>query len=354
MTGALASTSGSALWYFSRATGVVTLGLLTLVVLLGVLTRGGKPLPGLPRFAVAGLHRNASLLVLVMLAVHISAAVLDSYAPISLADAVIPFVSAYRPFWLGLGALSFDLLLAVIATSLLRPYLGVRVWKAVHWAAYAAWPVALVHGLGTGTDASEGWMLAFTAVCVGVAVLAVIWRVVDLSSAPVRRKAVAVGAVVAAPLGLVVWMLAGPLAPQWASRAGTPTSLLASPAAATSSQTTPAPRGRGSVNGALTESGGEEDSMTVALAGTLSGNLSGRLTVELHGTALAGEKGLSLSSGTVTVTASDGARYSGAVSGLNGNEIRASLSGPGGSVSFDGLVDLNRTTGQFTGTVTLA
>src|SRR5512135_1330045 len=193
MTGALVTTSGSSLWYFSRATGVVTLGLLTLVVLLGVLTRGGRPLPGLPRFAVAGLHRNASLLVLVLLTLHMATAVLDSYAPIDLADAFIPFGSAYRPFWLGLGPLAGDLLLAVVATSLLRRHLGARLWKALHWAAYAAWPVALVHGLGTGTDASEGWMLAFTAGCVGLVVLAVLWRVVGLSSAPVRRKAVLVG-----------------------------------------------------------------------------------------------------------------------------------------------------------------
>ncbi len=231
MTTALATTSGSALWYFSRATGVVTLGLLTLVVLLGVLTRGGQALPGLPRFAVAGLHRNASLLVLVVLGLHIATAVLDSYAPINLTDAVIPFVSAYRPFWLGLGALAFDLLLAVVVTSLLRAHLGVRLWKGVHWAAYAAWPVALVHGLGTGTDASEGWMLAYTAGCVGLVVLAVLWRVVRLSRAPTRRKAVLVGAALAAPLALVVWLLLGPLGLHWASRAGTPKALLSSPAA---------------------------------------------------------------------------------------------------------------------------
>jgi sulfoxide reductase heme-binding subunit YedZ len=358
MTAALVTTSGSALWYFSRATGVVTLGLLTLVVLLGVLTRGGRPLPGLPRFAVAGLHRNASLLVLVMLTLHIATAVLDSYAPIKLADALIPFVSVYRPFWLGLGALAFDLLLAVVATSLLRERLGARLWKAVHWAAYAAWPVALVHGLGTGTDAPEGWMLAFTAVCVGLVVLAVLWRVVDLSSASVRGKAVGVTVALTAPLVLVVWMLVGPLGQHWASRAGTPASLLASRAAATTATSprtgTAAPRGSGQASGTVTQSRAGQDGLTVALAGTLDGDVSGRLAVELRGTALAGEDGLSLSSGTVVVTGDDGARYAGAVSELNGNEIRATLSGPAGSVSFVGRVDLDRTAGRFTGTVTLA
>ena len=200
MTGALATTSGSALWYFSRATGVVTLGLLTLVVLLGVLTRGGKPLPGLPSFAVAGLHRNASLLVLVMLA-----AAHQHRGPGQL-----------RPDQLGgcRHPLRFRLpaLLAGPRRAVLRPAAGghrdepaaapprgARCGRPCTGRPTPRGPWRSCTGLGTGTDASEGWMLAFTAVCVGVVVLAVLWRVVDLSSAPVRRKAVAVGAGVAAP-----------------------------------------------------------------------------------------------------------------------------------------------------------
>ena len=69
-----------------------------------------------------------------------------------LVDVVVPFVGAYRPFWLGLGALALDLLAALIVTSLLRARIGLRAWRAVHWVAYACWPVALVHGLGTGSD----------------------------------------------------------------------------------------------------------------------------------------------------------------------------------------------------------
>ena len=49
---------------------------------------------------------------------------LDSFAPISLIDAIVPFAGSYRPFWLGLGAIAFDLLLAVTITSLLRRRIG--------------------------------------------------------------------------------------------------------------------------------------------------------------------------------------------------------------------------------------
>src|SRR5207245_2771326 len=96
---------------------------------------------------------------------HIATAVLDSFAPIRVVEAVVPFAGTYRPLWLGLGALAFDLLLALTVTSLLRPLLGLRAWRAVHWLAYACWPVALAHGLGTGSDARSPWMLAITAGC---------------------------------------------------------------------------------------------------------------------------------------------------------------------------------------------
>ena len=62
-----------------------------------------------------------------------------------------PVRAALPAAWLGLGALAFDLLVALVVTSLLRRRLGLRAWRAVHWLAYACWPVALVHGWGTGT-----------------------------------------------------------------------------------------------------------------------------------------------------------------------------------------------------------
>jgi methionine sulfoxide reductase heme-binding subunit len=165
------------LWYLSRATGAVSLLLLTLVVLGGIIIRSGVAGPRLPGFVLLGLHRNVSLLALAFLVVHIASAIIDPYASIRLVDAVVPFGSAYRPFWLGLGALAFDMLLAIIITSLLRVRLGLRAWRMVHWLAYAVWPVALVHGLGTGTDNGQLWMLGLTGACVVTVVVAGAWRI---------------------------------------------------------------------------------------------------------------------------------------------------------------------------------
>ncbi|HEY5184377.1 MAG TPA: ferric reductase-like transmembrane domain-containing protein [Actinomycetes bacterium] len=180
-------TTGSPLWYLARGTGVVSLALLTATVLLGLTSVTRWRSARWPRFVTVSLHRNISLLSVVFLVVHIGSSVLDTYTKISLTDAFVPFVGSYRPFWLGLGALAFDLILALIVTSLIRVRLGLRIWRSVHWLAYAAWPVAVLHGLGTGTDASQRWMQLFTLTCIGLVGLAGLRRLVveDADDAPV-------------------------------------------------------------------------------------------------------------------------------------------------------------------------
>lgn len=175
--------TGKALWYLSRGTGLTALVLLTFVLALGVLTRRSRPLPGLPRFVTAGLHRNTSLLALVLLVVHVATAVLDPYALTGVVGVVVPFTGGYRPLWVGLGTLAFDLMLALTATSLLRGRLSDRAWRAVHWTAYACWPLALAHGLGSGTDAGRPWSLTVTGLCALIAIGVVLWRVTSAAFA---------------------------------------------------------------------------------------------------------------------------------------------------------------------------
>jgi methionine sulfoxide reductase heme-binding subunit len=214
------------LWYSTRAGGEVAMLFLTTVVALGVMSAiriGGRRVP---RFVLAGLHRNLTLVGLGFLVVHIGSAVLDSYAPIGVFDAVVPFVSAYRPIWLGLGALAFDSLIVLTVTSLLRTRIGLRWWKALHWTAYACWTATLVHALGSGTDTRASVFLFLTGLCCAVVLAAVAWRLAALG--PRRRGA---GAGVALAVLLVValigaWTVRGPLEPGWAKRSNTPASLL--------------------------------------------------------------------------------------------------------------------------------
>ncbi|HTZ26287.1 MAG TPA: ferric reductase-like transmembrane domain-containing protein [Streptosporangiaceae bacterium] len=213
-----------AFWYATRAFGVVALVLLTATVVLGIAGTARFAVPGLPRVVTAGLHRNLSPLVLALVALHVLTTVADGYAPIGFASAVVPFDSAYRPLWLGLGAVAFDMLLAVAVTSLLRDRLSYRTWRGVHWLAYACWPVALWHSLGTGTDSKVPWLLTLDALCVAGVAGAVWWRLSLMAPGAGRTGALAVCAALPLATGILVYI--GPLQPHWAERAGTPPAIL--------------------------------------------------------------------------------------------------------------------------------
>jgi predicted ferric reductase len=164
------------LWYASRATGIVALLLLTAVMLLGILvTRQGR-LPGLPRFAVSGLHRNLSLLATAFVGLHVLTAVADGYVHIPLTSAVVPLTSSYERIWLSLGAISLDLSVALIVTSLLRRHLSRRAWRAVHLLAYLSWPVAWLHSFYSSGDLQHGALFFLALICAIVVVAAVVWR----------------------------------------------------------------------------------------------------------------------------------------------------------------------------------
>lgn len=222
----LAAAGPSAYWYLTRATGAVSLLLLTLTVVLGVVDVERWSTAAWPRFVLDALHRNAALLALAFVTVHIITSVLDSFASIPLLDAFVPFVGSYRPFWLGLGAVALDMLLAIIISSLVRARLGYGAWRAVHWLAYASWPVALLHGFGTGSDANSTWLLVLSGLCTLLVLGATVTRVLSGWPANPGVRRAALGGTGAFSLFMIVWLPSGPLGPDWARRAGTPSSLL--------------------------------------------------------------------------------------------------------------------------------
>ncbi len=228
------------LWYATRATGVVALVLLTATVVLGVAGTARFAAPGLPRVLTAGLHRNLSLLVVGFVSVHVLTTVADSYTSIGLSSVIIPFNSDYRRLWLGLGTIAFDLLIAVTLTSLLRDRLSYRAWRAVHWLGYACWPVALWHGLGTGTDSRLPWLLALDALCVAAVAAAIWWRL--SLAAPGLGRTAALAGLALLPVATAIFVFVGPLQPGWSQRAGTPTALLGSRSSVAPSAGRPAGR----------------------------------------------------------------------------------------------------------------
>jgi methionine sulfoxide reductase heme-binding subunit len=174
------SLNNPAVWYLMRGSGVVTLILFTAVVVLGIATTRRFRAGRMPRFVTLALHRSVSLLAVVFLGIHIATAVADPYAKVGLTQVLVPVPSAKYGIFLGLGALSLDLLVAVMVTSLLRHRLSRRIWKGIHWFAYASWPIAFFHSVGIGTDKTSGWFADTAAVCAGLVAAAIFWRLLDL------------------------------------------------------------------------------------------------------------------------------------------------------------------------------
>ena len=178
--------TGTAFWFASRATGVISLILFSVVAILGILVNRQGRLPGLPRFAVTGLHRNLSLLTVAFLGTHIVTAIVDGYAHIPWLSTIVPFSSGYERFWIGLGTVAIDLFAALIVTSLLRDRLRPAFWRAVHWLAYVCYPVVVVHSLGASKDLRSGWLLTLTMATVFSVVTAIGYRVIDARSSVPR------------------------------------------------------------------------------------------------------------------------------------------------------------------------
>jgi sulfoxide reductase heme-binding subunit YedZ len=157
------------LWYTTRASGIVTLILLTLTMVLGLVTTSRSRARHWPGFAQQEIHRRISIMAVVFLAIHVSTSVLDTYVHIG---------------WF-----------AVFVSSLLRARMKPGTWRGIHWLAYASWPIALAHTFGLGTDSRERWVMALVALCVLSVGLALVWRMRATArgramlSAPIPRVA---------------------------------------------------------------------------------------------------------------------------------------------------------------------
>ncbi|MGO9497219.1 MAG: ferric reductase-like transmembrane domain-containing protein [Solirubrobacteraceae bacterium] len=362
--------SPSAYWYLARGTGAVALVLLTASVVIGIVGTVRVVTARWPRFAIDAVHRDVSLLVIVVLVIHIVTSVLDGFAPITLLDGVIPFISPYRPLWLGLGTLAFDLLVAIAVTSLVRRRLGYRAWRTVHWLAYASWPVAVLHGLGTGSDVKQWWMLALTVICI-VAVLGAVWtRIAHVSSDHAGLRAPATALTVITPIGLMIFTVAGPLQSGWARRAGTPASLLGAHSSSSSSSSS---AGSAGIVGGSAGGGGSrpaalngpfvstvagsvhETSVTggavVDLLLSVRGQVRGVLRVRIGGTPIGG--GLSMTGSQVDLAlAGVPTPLEGSIGSLRGSEFNARLTDSQGStVDVHAALQIDVQSDSVTGTL---
>ena len=151
--------NSTSLWYATRASGIVSLILLTVTMVLGLATTSRARARHWPGFAQQEIHRRLSMMTVVFVGIHVVTSLLDTYVQIGWFAVAVPFLSAYSWFWVGLGTVALDLLLAVFVTSMVRARLKPGTWRGIHWLAYASWPIALAHTFGLGTDSRQRWVV---------------------------------------------------------------------------------------------------------------------------------------------------------------------------------------------------
>jgi len=168
------------LWNVSRALGLVALLLMGLVLALGALhnTSLTKVVgQALPRFVLVALHRNLALITVVFVLLHVVTVLVTPYLPLRWYHLLVPFTATFNPWPVALGAIAFDLLLAVVISSSLRRYLSKRAWLVVHWTSYVCFPVAVAHAVANASfRGGTWWTLLVPLAAIGMVVAALLYR----------------------------------------------------------------------------------------------------------------------------------------------------------------------------------
>jgi len=164
------------LWYTTRATGMVTLVLFTLVVALGTLVsnRIGGTIVG--RFELNEFHRSISIVAMIFLLIHVLTTIADSYVSTGIISIIVPMTSQFKRVGVAVGAIGFDLIVAVWVSSLMKSRIENRSWRFIHWFSWLAFIAAIVHAYMTGTDTKNTAGILLVIVCSLVVIGSALWR----------------------------------------------------------------------------------------------------------------------------------------------------------------------------------
>ena len=174
-------------WLLARASGMTAYVLLTLSVLAGLAVKTRPFGKAVKPAAQTDTHRTLALLGLGMLVVHGVSLVLDQTVRMPLYGLLVPLASSYRPVAVAFGVLAAELMVLVYASFSLRKRIGPKNWRRLHYATFAVFAGATVHGLAAGTDTSRPWAFAIYLAAIASVSAATVWRV--LVARPVPKGA---------------------------------------------------------------------------------------------------------------------------------------------------------------------
>ena len=175
-------------WIAARAAGLAAYGLLTCSVVAGLVLKSRPFGARLKAATVTDVHRFLALLGLGALALHGIALTLDTAVPLRWTALFIPGQAAYRPLWTGVGVVSAEAMALVYVSFGLRKRIGIKNWRRLHWATYAIFAGATLHGLFGGSDSSRPWALYLYLGAIGLVISATVWRVLVPPPRPARKR----------------------------------------------------------------------------------------------------------------------------------------------------------------------
>lgn len=316
-------------WDTARAGGFAAYVLLTLAATVGLILRNRWQSERWPRLITNEVHGYLSLLGLVFIGVHVAALTVDPFTHFRLAEIVLPFVSHYRPLWMGLGIVSLYLLLAVWVSSHLRTRSGHRLWRQIHLLAFLVYAAATVHGLGAGNDTKTGWALAIYGASVAVVGGLTARRLLVPATRGVRSRPVGAMLAGVSVAGVATWAVVGPLAAHWGARTG----VARVAAVARATRALPGAAGSGVVQApfaatftgqATVSEANDVGRVTIRIHGALHGGTSDHLEILVHGSPRA-DGGVAMEASHVSLGAAT-PLYTGRIVRLNGLQLIASVS----------------------------
>ncbi len=179
-------------WYVTRASGLTGYFLLWLSMVWGFAIPTKIVQPVLEGTFVYDFHEHLSLLGLGFVLLHIVVLLFDRFLPFNLLQLLVPFTDAYRPLWVGLGIISFYILLLVTVTFYLRGQLSVRTFRAIHILSIAGYLGTTLHGLFAGTDSAlPAALFLYAGTFLVVVFLTVYWLVMrqpEKATVPLRPR----------------------------------------------------------------------------------------------------------------------------------------------------------------------
>lgn len=164
-------------WYATRFLGFLAYGALAVSVIYGLLLSTGILDAISHRVVSFTLHQDLSAVAIGLTALHGAVLALDTFVPQTVRQLIIPFAGPYRPEWVGIGQITFYLMIAVYASFSVRRRIGQRAWRLMHYTTLLAFAGATAHGLMSGTDTPATWAMGAYTVATVAVVFLLIYRI---------------------------------------------------------------------------------------------------------------------------------------------------------------------------------